>query len=434
MPALMSFSAVVLAIVTLTLDYALALPRLARVGGVFAAGPEGARAVLAAIAGSMVTVASLVFSMTLVTLQLASSQLGPRLIARFMRDRINQVVLGTFIATFLYALLVLQTVTESEPSPFVPHISLVVALVLTLASLGWLVYFIHHVADSIQADTVIAEVAGDLMHALDRLYPRLAAEEGAVAATAPVPAGLLSQPATPVPAPRGGYIQAIDTQALLRLAREHDLVIEILRRPGHFVIVGRPLMRAWPAARVSDDVIEAAVDDVVLGPKRTPTQDLEFSIDALVEIALRALSPGINDPRTAMTCIDRLAEALAHFVCTGSRPPLIHDADGALRLILHPTTFDGAIDAAFDQIRQAANGHVAVLIRIIGALAELAEIGVTTEQRSALARHADMVRRACRRSIAEPEDRADVERELRRLDAAIAAAPETEAGSPPSPA
>jgi uncharacterized membrane protein len=428
----MSLSAVVLAIVTLSLDFAVTLPRLARVGGVFAAGPEGARAVLAAIAGSMVTVASLVFSMTLVTLQLASSQLGPRLIARFMRDRINQVVLGTFIATFLYALLVLQTVTESGTQPFVPHLSLTVALALTLLSLGWLVYFIHHVANSIQADTVIAGVAADLAHALDRLYPRLAAEHGRVAATAPVPAGLLSKPATPVPAGRGGYVQAIDAQALLRLAREHDLVIEILRRPGHFVILGRPLMRAWPAARVSDEVIEAAADKVVLGPKRTPTQDLEFSIDALVEIALRALSPGINDPRTAMTCIDRLAEALAHFMRTGSRPPLIDDADGTLRLILHPTTFDGAIDAAFNQIRQAANGHVAVLIRIIDALGELAESGVTTEQRSALARHADMVRRACRRSIAEPEDRADVEGELHRLDAAIAAAPETDAGSPPA--
>jgi uncharacterized membrane protein len=415
----MSLSAVVLAIVTLSLDFAVTLPRLARVGGVFAAGPEGARAVLAAIAGSMVTVASLVFSMTLVTLQLASSQLGPRLIARFMRDRINQVVLGTFIATFLYALLVLQTVTESGTHPFVPHLSLTVALALTLLSLGWLVYFIHHVANSIQADTVIAGVAADLTHALDRLYPRLAA-------------GLLSKPTTPVPAGRGGYVQAIDAQALLRLAREHDLVIEILRRPGHFVILGRPLMRAWPAARVSDEVIEAAADKVVLGPKRTPTQDLEFSIDALVEIALRALSPGINDPRTAMTCIDRLAEALAHFMRTGSRPPLIDDADGTLRLILHPTTFDGAIDAAFNQIRQAANGHVAVLIRIIDALGELAESGVTTEQRSALARHADMVRRACRRSIAEPEDRADVEGELHRLDAAIAAAPETDAGSPPA--
>ena len=225
----MSVSAVVLATVTLALDYAVSLPRLARVGGVFAAGPEGARAVLAAIAGSMVTVASLVFSMTLVTLQLASSQLGPRLIARFMRDRINQVVLGTFIATFLYALLVLQTVTESGAQPFVPHLSLTVALALTLLSLGWLVYFIHHVADSIQADTVIAGVAADLTHALERQYSQLAADDRAAAATQPVPADVISQPAASIPAGRGGYIQAIDAQALLGLARKHDLVIEILR-------------------------------------------------------------------------------------------------------------------------------------------------------------------------------------------------------------
>ena len=181
-------------------------------------------------------------------------------------------------------------------------------------------------------------------------------------------------------------------------------------------------------------MIRAAADKVVLGPKRTPNQDLEFSIDALVEIALRALSPGINDPRTAMTCIDRLAEALAHFMRIGSRPALLHDEDGALRLILHPTTFDGAIDASLNQIRQAADGHVAVLIRLIGVLTELAEITVSEEQRSAVARHGDMVRRASRRSIVEPEDRSDVERELRRLDATLFMGPEPDAGSRPPPA
>jgi uncharacterized membrane protein len=297
-PALMSASAAVLAIVTLALDHAYRFQWLGQFDSAFAVGPEGARLVLSSIAGSMITVASLVFSMTLVTLTLASSQLGPRLITRFMRDRINQVVLGTFIATFLYALFVLQTVTEGEAEPFVPHISVTTALVLTLVSLGWLVYFIHHVADSIQADTVIAEVYAELIHALDHLYPKLAGQEPAIAATKPVPVDLLAQAPAAIPAPKGGYIQAIGTHALLRLAREHDLVIEIHRRPGHFVVVGRPLMCAWPGARVSDHVAEAAADEVVLGPKRTPTQDVEFSIDALVEIAVRALSPGINDPRT----------------------------------------------------------------------------------------------------------------------------------------
>jgi uncharacterized membrane protein len=372
----------------------------------------------------MITVASLVFSMTLVALTLASSQLGPRLISRFMRDRVNQVVLGTFIATFLYALLVLQTVTEGAAGPFVPHISITVALALTVISLGWLVYFIHHVADSIQADTVIAEVYADLSRALDHIYPRLAADEPASWATEPIPAELLAQPAAAVPAPKVGYVQAIDTHALVRQAREHDLVSRIDRRPGQFVIARRPLMRAWPRSRVSDQVIEAAAAAVVVGPKRTPTQDVEFSIGALVEIAVRALSPGINDPRTAMTCIDRLAAALAHLTRSGQRSRLIHDQDGALRLIAHPTTFENAIDAAFNQIRQAANGHVGVLIRLIEGLSEVAALATTDQQRAALARHADMLRRACRGSIAEKDDRADAERRLATLDAALTEPPE----------
>jgi uncharacterized membrane protein len=432
LPALMSASAVALAIVTLTLDHSFRLKWLDQFDSAFAVGPEGARLVLSSIAGSMITVASLVFSMTLVTLTLASSQLGPRLITRFMRDRINQMVLGTFIATFLYALLVLQTVTEGETERFVPHISVTTALVLSMVSLGWLVYFIHHVADSIQADTVIAEVYADLRHALDHLYPRLAAHEPAIAATKPVPAELLAQAPAPIPAPKDGYLQAIDTHALRRLAREHDLVIEMHRRPGQFVIAGRPLMRAWPSARVDEQVIEAAVHDVVLGPKRTPTQDVEFSIHALVEIAARALSPGINDPCTAMTCIDRLAAALAYMMRSGERSPLIHDKDGTLRLITKPTTFEEAIDAAFNQIRQAADGHVSVLIRLVEGLTELAEIAATDRQRMALARHAAMIRRACRRSIPEHDDRVDAERRLHRLDVVLAARSE-QAGEPGTP-
>ena len=420
-PALMTAGAVVLALLTLTLDHAVGDRWLGAFGGILPIGPEGARAVLSTVAGSMVTVASLVFSMNLVTLQLASSQLGPRLITRFMRDHVNQVVLGTFIATFIYALLVLQTVNEGERE-FVPYVSVTAALFLTLASLGWLVYFIHHVADSIQADTVIAEVAEDLSDALEHMYPRLAAHEPATWATRPVPADLLAAPPALVPAPMGGYVQAIGTHALLDLAREHDLVIEIDRRPGHFVIAGRPLMRAWPSARVGDEVVEAAAREVVLGPKRTPTQDVGFSIHALVEIAVRALSPGINDPRTAMTGIDHLASALAHLMRCGERSPLLHDQDGALRLITNPTTFEEAIDAALNPIRQAANGHVGVLIRLIEGLNELAEIAVSDGHRAALGRHADMLRRACRASITEKDDRGDAERALARLDAALAGA------------
>lgn len=417
-PGSMVAVAIALAVVTLTLDRTVSIPWSGGVAGVFAIGPEGTRLVLSTIAGSMITVASLVFSMTLVTLTLASSQLGPRLIARFMQDRVNQIVLGMFIATFIYALLILQTVTERAADPFVPHISVTVALIMTITSVGWLVYFVHHVARSIQADTVIARVCADLSRALDGMYPQPRMDQPAPWGTGPIPADLLAEEPASVRARADGYVQAIDAQVVLALAHEHDLVIEVDRRPGQFVIAETPVMRAWPRARITDQIDVAISRAVVIGPKRTSTQDIEFAIGALVDIALRALSPGINDPRTAMTCIDQLSAALAALIRIGEMPPQLHDRDGTLRLITNPTTFDGAIDAALDPIRQAAGGNTGVLIRLIQALEALTRVVSSEPQRRALARHGAMIARACA-TIAEENDRAAADRYLRALDAAL---------------
>lgn len=429
-PGLMVTSAIVLAVVTLILDRTVGMPWSIGVASVFAIGPEGTRLVLSTIAGSMITVASLVFSMTLVTLTLASSQLGPRLITRFMRDRINQIVLGTFIATFVYALLILQTVTERAADPFVPHISVTIALIMTIASVGWLVYFVHHLADSIQADTVIAGVCADLSRALDEMYPQPRMDEPAPWATNPVPAELLAEEPASVRARADGYVQAIDTQALLALAHEHDLLLEVDRRPGQFVIAETPIMRAWPRGRMTEQIGAAISQTLMIGPKRTPTQDVEFAIGALVEIALRALSPGINDPRTAMTCIDQLSAALAALIRGGEMPSQLYDRDGALRVITNPTTFDGAIDAALDPIRQAAGGQTGVLIRLIQALEALTRVVSSEPQRRALARHGAMIARACG-TIPEENDRAAAERYLRALDAALSGtAADADVGAP----
>ena len=236
----MSASALALAIATLAIDHAYRVRWRGGFESAFAVGPEGARVVPSSIAGSMITVASLVFAMTLVALTLASSQLGPRLITRFMRDRINHVVPGSFIATFLYAPLVLQTVTEGEAEPFVPHVSITVALMLTLVSLGWLVYFIHHVR---RLDSGGHRDRGGLWRPQPRPRSPVSAARGEGACDPGDQAGS-GRPAGPGagvdPGAEGGYVQALGTHALLRLAREHDLVIEILRRPGQFVIAGRP--------------------------------------------------------------------------------------------------------------------------------------------------------------------------------------------------
>jgi len=411
-PGLMITGAALLASGTLGLDALVAIPWLAGPQATFRIGPEGSRLLLSTIAGSMVTVASLVFSITLIALQLASSQFGPRLITRFMQDRVNQVVLGTFVATFLYALLVLGTVGTGE-EPFVPHLSILVALLLTVVSLGWLIFFIHHVAETIQADTVIADVSRELLGSIGTRFPGRAARAGRPGAS-PVP----ERPSTgvaPIAFEESGYIQAIDVEALLATAVRRDLLIDLDCRPGHFVVAGVPLAWAWPDARTDDHLPLALRRAIVLGHKRTPTQDLEFAIGMLVGIALRALSPGINDPLTAVTCVDRLGAALAELMRRPEPPTAILGDDGTCRLILHPTTFEDALDVAFDDVRQAARGQVRVLIRLADVLTPLAGLATGARQRDAIAAQAEAVARSCRESIADPADRADAEARLALL-------------------
>jgi uncharacterized membrane protein len=406
-PGLMILGAIVLSSLTLSLDVLIDLPEPLQVG------PEGGRAVLSAIAGSMITVASLVFSLTLIALQLASSQLGPRLITRFMRDRINQVVLGTFLATFLYALLVLRTMfgTAEEETP---GVSITTALVLVVISLCWLIYFIHHVADSIQADTVISDVGRDLRTAIDQGFPQIERPEHQA-----LDQGLLldrlAEEGAPLTLARSGYVQVIDVEALLELACERDLVIDLQRRPGHFVVAGEPVGHVRPASGWHEEVEQCVRGAIVVGPKRTLSQDVEFPISMLVGIALRALSTGINDPLTAITAIDRLTAGLAELGARPDPPAQISDDDGTLHLILHPTTFAGALDAAFDDIRQAAQGQVRVLIRLLEALTVLAMLIREPERRAALAAHAHRIERACRGSIDDPHDLADAKSRLERL-------------------
>ena len=416
-PALMISSAVLLAFGMLYLDTVAPQSWVEQFRWLLRIGPEGARQVLATIAGSMVTVASLVFSMTLVTLTLASSQLGPRLITRFVRDTVNQIVLGTFVATFVYAIFVLQTVSETDPDSFVPHLSVIVALILALISLVWLIYFIHHVADSIQADTVIAELSQQLSEAIERRFPEIDRSAAAPLET-PFLDRLAESPAV-VAAPKSGYVQAIDAGSLLREATKNGLVIKIDTRPGDFVVERAPLLQVWPAEHLSDALGEALCEPIVIGPKRTPTQDIDFAVAALVEIALRALSPGINDPQTAMTCIDRLSAALAQIMAEEDPPSLVPDADGVIRLIVRPATFEGVIGAVFNPIRQAGRDHARVLSRLAQALTVLAGFARDQKQRKAIARQAAAMDEACREVALDPLGREEVEDSLAALRRAL---------------
>ncbi|HWG84053.1 MAG TPA: DUF2254 domain-containing protein, partial [Deinococcales bacterium] len=370
-PALMTLAAGALSAVTLALD-----GRLRGAGGAFAwvysGSAEGARSVLATIAGSMMTVTGTTFSITVAALTLASSQFGPRLLRNFMRDRGNQVVLGTFIATFVYCLLVLRMVRGGDGDQAVPHLSVTVGVLLSLLSLGALIYFIHHVAMSMQAAHVIANVGRDLDRAIEELFPQQVGREREVpaAGASGLPAGF-EEEAVPVAVAGSGYVQALDNGALMRLAVERDLVLRVEARPGDFRVSGAPLVLAWPPERAGG--LERAVNAAfAVGMQRTQAQDVEYGINQLVEIAVRALSPGVNDPFTAVACVDRLSDTLVRLARQPEPSAWRHDPGGRLRIVAHPYDFVSEVRASFNQIRQYGRGSAAVSIRLLESLAAVA--------------------------------------------------------------
>ncbi|MEO7274269.1 MAG: DUF2254 domain-containing protein [Vicinamibacterales bacterium] len=382
-PSAMAAVSAALSLVMIDLDQALTGKFLSQLSWVYTGGPEGARAVLSTIASSMITVAGVTFSITIVALTLASQQFGPRLLRNFLRDLGNQVTLGTFIATFIYCLLVLRTVRGIDDAQFVPHLAVTLGVVLAMLSIGVLIFFIHHIATSIQASQVIANVAGDLESAIERLYPERIGHERRIEGgdgTSPSFAH-----ARTVAATASGYVQAVDSGRLLELAREGDLLVRIEARPGRFVRSGNVLASVEPAVGRGD--LDAAIRAAFLiGADRTGTQDLGFFINQLVELAVRALSPGINDPATARTCIDRLQQALCQLASREIPSPNRRDEHGTLRIVAEPVTFPEMLDLALTEIMRYGRTSVSVTCRVLDALRDLSACVSGPEDRRALER------------------------------------------------
>ncbi|MEZ6111920.1 MAG: DUF2254 domain-containing protein [Pirellulaceae bacterium] len=382
-----------------------------------------ARSTLSAIAGAMMTVTGTVFSITVVTLSLTSQQFGPRLLRTFMDDFITQFSMGAFLSTGLYCLMILRIVEEHEEiGP--PLISVAVAVLLTLFSMSVLIYYIHHVALAIQAPHVIVAVARDLDHSIDRLFPQhigQPADDDELDETrAAEQQRQLGEVFHMACCDREGYIQAIDAVGLMHLATSRDLVIQLRKRPGHFVSREGPLAEVW---NVSDnelgDVERQLNECVIVGRRRTPRQDVECAIGELVEVAVRALSAGINDPHTAISCIDRLGAAMGRLAERRPPRPLRCDDDGRLRVIAPNFTFPDVLDAAFNQIRQYGGGSPAVMIRLLEILANVMQRAIRAEDRSAILRHADMTLRAIEANITEEEDLKVVRERYGRVAASV---------------
>jgi uncharacterized membrane protein len=407
-PAVMTSAAAILALSIVWADYAVQEHWLIDAGWLYTGGAEGARQLLATVAGCMITVAGVVFSITVVALSLASSQFGPRLLRNFMRDRGNQIVLGTFIATFVYCLLVLRTVRGQDGREFIPHLAVTVAVLLALASVAVLIYFIHHTAVSVQAPIIVANVGRELRDSIDVMFPEELGDESHETepqAEVPVVTPTFNAEVRSICSKHNGYIQLIDEEPLLKLASDHKLVVRVLRRSGHFVVAGDALALCWPP--VPSEQEHRIRNAFAIGREQTPTQDTEHVVTQLVEIAVRALSPGINDPFTAIACIDQLGASLSRLARRKMPSPYRLDDVGELRVIANPLTFAGVVDAAFRQIRQYGRGSTAVLVRMLEVIETVLRRVNREEDRSALLRQAELIRQ-CAEELPQQADREDV--------------------------
>ena len=405
-PAVESLAAVGLFVLTLSVDRAAFHGELSLPSWVITGSPDAARQILASLAGAIITVVGVVFSIILVTLTLASTQFGPRMLRTFIRDRGTQVTLGTFVATFFYAVLVLISIGTT----FVPHLSVTVALALTAIDLGVLIYFIHHTATAIQLPEVIASIARDLNSAL--------AAETAEAAVPSRHARLSNGPSLQVlqarldragqvvTAPAGGYLRFVKHATLVQIAAESGAVIRLHYRPGHFLTHGHPMATVWPP-EVADKIGRRLERVHITGPLRTLSQDIAFGIDQLVEIAIRALSPAVNDTFTALTCIDWLGDSLCT-IAVKWYPPIEHrDRHGEIRLITAPVSYERLVQRSFEKIRQAAGGMPAVLIRQLDALYKIMSVAPASRSQ-VLLDQAAMIQRVNLRTVPEATDQADV--------------------------
>ncbi len=410
-PSLMALGAFLLSLVTLMLDGRLGAELLSRLPFVYLSQPAGARAFLSTVAGSMLGVAGVTFSILMVVLPMASGQFGPRLLSNFMRDRGIQTVLGAFIATFVYCLLVLRTVrgesSTLEADAFVPQLSLAVALLLTAFNLGMFIYFIHHTAESIQVAHLLERVNHKLRERILHDFPE---------PVFPASLGLGPQDAQAIPAlprdfkasrrpllaKRGSYLRTIDEDELMRWAEDENLLVELRCQPGDFVMQDAALAYVYPGLK-----LERLEDELrrcfAFGPSRTPTQDLVFLFEQFLEVALRALSPGINDPITAMRCTDRITDNLSLLARRERPSPYRYGESGRLRLIAPRLEPCDLVPHLFGPIRNYGKEDFMTLSYLLKKLSSMGDLVSDESFRRALQTEAERVREQAEGGLAKTD-------------------------------
>ncbi len=330
------------------------------------ADPQVAQVILGAIAASIMTVVSIVFAILLMTLTLASMQFSPRIIVSFAKDRVTQWTLGMFLGTFCYCMAALPA-ARSRPTPFSPVATVMGAMLLALACVAWLLFFIHHISRAISVSHIVDRIAAETEAVIDDLMPEqrqkqaVFDEEPRELSTWDVP--LLSE--------KSGYIRFVDTGRLVALAKANHVKVRAVRRVGQFVPAGTPLLLAYKGDRLTPESRDEMLGAFDLGPSRTLQQDVEFGVLQIVDIALKAISPAVNDPTTGVTCVDQLSRILIRFASREPHPGVLYDPPGILRVAIAWVDFDRLLNSAFEQIRLYSRSDLAVSMRLLRALNDI---------------------------------------------------------------
>ena len=377
--------------------------------------PAVAQVILGSIATSIMTVVSIVFAILLMTLTLASTQFSPRILVSFVRDRTTQWTLGVFLGTFSYCIAALPA-ARALPHAFVPVATVTGAMLLALVCVGWLIYFINHISRSISVNHIVDRIARETELVIDQLMPyprgRFPLQDRSEVSSAKY--------GTPILNPRSGYICYVDINRLVALAQAYRISVHLERRVGQFVPAGIPLVRVSKAERVPADRALHLIAAFDIGSTRTMQQDVEFGIIQIVDIALRAMSPAVNDPSTAISCVDQLSRIIIFWTSRMPPPSHYYAPPHVLRLVVPWMSFDGLLDTAFEQIRHYAVADVAVSLRLMRAFNDIASATGHDDVRAKLIERAQRVAAGCAGHL--PKDElVKLQQRLKTLETSIAA-------------
>lgn len=390
-------------------------------GLLFGGGAETARELMATIAGSMITVTGVVFTLTVVALQIASGQYSPRVLRSFLRDPANQTVLAVFLATFAWAVSILPTVRVAQQGQeeYVPRLGVTIGTALVALSLGLLVFFIHRLTTSIRVESIMRTVRQETLETLQRVHPTLRRAADREPATPTIPDDALR-----VPLRRSGYLQAVDHRQLLRAATQHDIVIMIHPVVGTHLVEGTLLAYVWPSQStesIADDVIADVNHGVQIGFERTMQEDVGFGVRQLTDIAVKALSPGVNDPTTAVDAVGHLSVVMASLAQRSLDHRLYQDGSGTVRLGIPRPVFDEYLRMCVNQIRRFGAAEPAVLVALTRLLVDVATVSSSEDVDAALKRQSETVMAAAAREVAEPTDLEELHALKEEFDAVIGA-------------